>query len=174
MGDEDEVDAARILRRERRWHESIGMRTEVGVDEESDAAEPEGEARLPEPGERNGRRRKLVRREPLEERRRRRDHAGRSCTFRAFPARSPSAANASACCSSANEWLTRGAVSRRPAAKSSVTQRQAFREAPKTPCTRKCPSTTVSESTPPASPGMPSRTTVPPRRASEIAVAAPS
>src|SRR5206468_11646579 len=63
-------------------------------------------------------------------------HVGLSCTFNASPSRSASAAKAAACSSRGKEWLTSGLVSSNPAAKSSVTHRHAFREAPKTPCTR--------------------------------------
>src|SRR5919197_1015858 len=97
-----------------------------------------------------------------------------SWTFNASPVRSARVVKASACRSSGNECETSGFVSSCPSAKSCVTWAHALREAPNAPCTRRCPSVTASASTPPGRPEIPSSTTVPPRRASATAVAAPS
>src|SRR6266545_6057315 len=172
--DQHHVDPTCICCCKRRWNQPLRVQAQERVDERSRAAQTQRDTRLSEPHDADRPRWKLEACERIEDGRGRGDHVGLSWTFKAAPARSLTAANASACCSSGNEWLTSGSVSSICAAKRSVTHRHALRDAPKMPWTRRCPSTTVSASIPPAWPEMPSRTTVPPRRASSTALRAPS
>src|SRR5919108_5132206 len=100
--DQDEVDAPRLLRCKRRRNQPFGVRAEEGVDERGGAAETQRDARLAKPGEHDRAWRELVPDERLERCRGGDDHAGLSCTFRASPSRSVSAAKAAACSSRGN------------------------------------------------------------------------
>ena len=126
--DRDDVEAARVFRRERRRHEAVGVRREVRIDEHRRAPEPKEERRLPEPPQRRLAVGESKRRESFDGGGGESGHAapaGRSSTFTAPESTERSVAKASSCRSSGKRCVTRGRGSKRPLAKSDTTHCQA-------------------------------------------------